>query len=301
MTSDDRCPTRRIKEARFLQRTHPELLPEPEPAEGFDSVLEGNDPFLRYQLREVLGPGRLPMPRLPRPDELLRGRIGTVVLSVSDGRGHRASAPPEFPSELEEYLRRAAPTLGRYLRPYGVERIETEGPIRTLDVSVPGARFNDDRLRGWVDAWRDRGAISPTLGGLLVVAPAGSVHTDADPARGGFGYHAHTGRLPYAFVGLRGATNVGEVRDGSLELALSHVLAEMVLDPVSELAIPELCDSSGPWDAVGNRFDADGGWHSGAPAGASSPPVAFVVTGVRRPSDALRSDLSPGALSYPPG
>src|SRR5579862_2848519 len=83
MTAERTCVTRRIKQARYLQRHHPDIVPTPEPAEGFDSILDGGDPSLRFALRAALDAAHAPSPGVRAAGPLFQGTVVVVRPTLS--------------------------------------------------------------------------------------------------------------------------------------------------------------------------------------------------------------------------
>src|SRR2546422_975586 len=70
-------------------------------------------------------------------------------------------------------------------------------------------------------------------------------NADRDPSRGIGGYHG-LANVPYCFVNAMGSGFTVADPQSLFALALSHEIAEMVVDPQANLENPEVCDPCGP-------------------------------------------------------
>lgn len=299
MASERRCQTRRLKEARYLQREHPGLVPSPEPSEGFDSVLDGTDPSIRFELRAALDPERLPsvLPRAVPP--LFSGTIQLVRLRAPQRAGPDLRVLDASAQLLVEYLERALVPIVRYVRSYGAAEF---GLVRTVDELVlpqGRGRFNDSELQAAVD--RFARPMAPAARSVVALGPPGAVNTDADLSKGVLGYHAK-GAVPYAYVGLpEGELTLGDSAD-RFALALSHVVAEMVVDPRAELGNPEVCDPCAPEGAspCRNFFDEALRHVGGGTDFPPNHPYAFFIAAIAPPSVAGTGHAPKDACAAPP-
>ncbi len=292
------CATRMLKQARFLQRTHPELVGAEEPSEGFPSVLEGSDPFLRFELRAALDPERLPP---VRPLGALPGFSGVVRLAplrVRGASGGRAlELPPAALATLQDYLGRAGPWVARYASAHGPVSVRFEAPSEPVDLVAAHGRFNDSQLRA---ALEGLGARAPG-DALLVVNPLGSVNLDAEAGRGSLGYHSNAGDRPYGFLNLRALPDGLADRGDAFAYPLSHVLAEVLTDPGAMWDVPEVADDPAAEEGRSARayFATDGTFLAPGPDGVAGSGYAFFTAGIapaRRPP----GEAGPWKLS-PPG
>lgn len=250
------CATRTIKEGRFLLARHPELIGTEEPAEGFSSVLEGSDPYLRYQLRAALDPGGF---RAAPNLRTGRGAPARMRVSAVAPQGAGATAPPVDEGALRsvtEFLRRAFPILSPDLPDVGPPgpRIES-GPL--LSVPAVRGRFNDAAVRI---------ALAPALataapgdrGIWILLHGPGSTNTDADSDRSVLGYHAEAAGTAYAFVNVGDPGPTSPDRNEGFQDALGHVLADALDDPAADLGRAERCAAEGSDASSRAFFDSEG-------------------------------------------
>lgn len=294
------CRSRDLKVAWHLQRVAPEILPADEPLEGFDSILKGSDPMLRFQLRELLGPGKLPRVSTGAAGPLFQGSIALVGLDF----GGSSAGPVLSASDLAvaaAFVPRALVPIAAYATQYGPTAPTWRPPAISYPVAAPGLRYNDAQLQAWVNTLVARGG--PAAGAAAVVAlnPPGALNTDADASQGVLGYHG-LASVPYGFVNVTGAGLELSDPEDKFALALSHEIAELVVDPRADLSNPEVCDPCGPnCQAVfRDYFDDSGNFVASSTSFPPSQPYAFFINGIVRPPSATSCPAPDTACAYAP-
>ncbi|MCI4350435.1 MAG: hypothetical protein L3K15_02840 [Thermoplasmata archaeon] len=294
------CRTREIKLARHLQRVAPDLVPAEEPAEGFGSLLQSGDPMLRFQLRDLESRGRLPPTRSAASAPLFTGALKFVTLNYPGPGGGLAILPADIATCLA-YAARAVPPIVRYANQYGRAAASVDPIAATLAPPRAARRFNDTSVKTWVDAFVRANGLPPNASAVVLLNPPGAVNTDADPAQGVLGYHG-LASVPYSFVNVVGSGFALDDPSDQFALALSHEIAEMVVDPRADLSNPEVCDPCGPncqtvWRGY---FDAGGAYLATETAFPPALPFAFFINGIVQPPDSTACPAPRSACAYGP-
>jgi hypothetical protein len=289
-----------MKLAWHLQREAPEIVPPEEPPEGFGDLLLSGDPTLRFQLRDLEARGRLPPARSAASAPLFAGSLKLVTLNFPGPRGGLSIAPADA-AVCVDYATRALPPIVRYASQYGRTSAATDPAATPL--APPGAprRFNDTSVKSWVDAFVRSVGLPVTSTALILLNPPGAINTDADPGQGVLGYHG-LATVPYSFVNVVGSGfSVSDPGD-QFALALSHEIAEMIVDPRADLSNPEVCDPCGPncQTVYRDYFDASGAYLGSRSAMPPGFPFAFFINAVVQPSSSTACPAPAGACAYGP-
>lgn len=294
------CRSRDLKVAWHLQRVAPDILPAEEPLEGFDSILQGSDPMLRFQLRELLAPGKLPRVRSGAVAPLFQGPIALVALDFGASSGGPSLSDPDV-AVAGTFVSKALGPIAAYASQYGPTAPAWMGPARQYPVAAAGARYNDAQLRAWVNTLVAPGAPAAGAAALVVLNPPGALNTDADATQGVLGYHG-LATVPYGFVNVTAAGLDLNDRADRFALALSHEIAELVVDPRADLSNPEVCDPCGPncQTVFRDYFDDPGGFIASSTSFPPSQPYAFYINGIVRPPSATACPAPDSACAYAP-
>lgn len=301
------CSTRSMKNAKFLQSNRIEFFPEYEPLEGFGSLLppdvlatlERASAMNRIsgKLLEVLRVNSPPTPRTTASSPLFSGELRFVEAVFSAGDAPLQVLPQDLATAMS-YSRLCVGPLSAYASQYGPNSLSVSPTTVPLKASVPGGRYNDQMLAGWVDGLARQFGLGPDSC-LVVLNPTGVVNTDADPGKGVLGYHFQSpSGVPYAFVNLMGSSLTVADASDSFALALSHEIVEMAVDPRADGSNPETSDSCSGNCSVDNRnyFSSAGAWIGPSPV----PGYGFFTCGVAKPSEVNKCPALPSACSYPP-
>jgi len=165
---------------------------------------------------------------------------------------------------------------------------------------VPAGRYNDQTLRGWVNAIASQTKLPGNVC-VMILNPRGIVNTDGDPSQGIGGYHG-LANVPYCFVNAMGSGFTVADPQSLFALALSHEIAEMVVDPQANLANPEVCDPCGPnCQTPWIDYFTSGGGYLGT-SQSFPPPFAygFFINGIVKPDAATACPAPAAACNYAP-
>jgi hypothetical protein len=269
------CATRAIQNAKRIRSVAPQMFPEIEPLEGFASVVPFDvlnrfhrmpDAELRQypQLLEAAThlrgtrqtSGQLAASVRDVEDALFSGSLHLIKITFQVGATSFSVSDADLVTILE-YMVLALPAISKYASQYGVHHVDVASHIEELTVSVtsPDGKYNLTNLEDWL---RPLARHFDSLGNgrhcFVVCNPTGVMNTDADPSTVG-GYHdaVSTGPMsfavPYCFINVDTASGSLTLQDKGgdqdhhqFALAVSHEIAEMIVDPFSS-GNPEVCDA----------------------------------------------------------
>jgi hypothetical protein len=214
-------------------------------------------------------------------------------------------------SAAYQYSVLASPVLKAYCMQYGACSVNVDN--RIYPFTWPSRTYSDSDLQNWVATLTSKFNF-PSQDCLVFLSPPGATNTDAPYSSGILGYHNATGtHQPYIFVNVMGTGLVINDQADLFADALSHEIAEMIVDPLADLSNPETNDSCSGNCGTDNRnyFDAQGKWIGGGGApGVGSPSTwsfytngvaaPYAVTSCPAPAEACRYDPNTPPSSPPP-
>lgn len=305
------CATRTIKNARHLQQIAPQIVPRDEPPQGFGSCLPpqllarlhtavparelGRVPGLAEALKHAPVPPR----RASASSPLFSGSLVFAQMTFRTRQG-AVSVPPKDLATAMAFSRMAAVPISAYASQYGPNAVAVASAPVAFSANAPGGSYNDQTLQGWVNAIVSQYALSPNTC-VVILNPPGILNTDADASQGIGGYHS-LANVPYAFVNVMGSGLTVKDEANVYALALSHEIAEMVVDPRADLSNPESADPCGPncqrvWI---DYFDTAGRYIR---TSQSFPPpfdYAFFLNAIVKPNAATQCPAPAAACNYAP-
>lgn len=304
------CATRHVKNARHLQSTAPDVLPREEPLEGYASripfellgrlhLARPHDLAARRDIADALRRSPIPKPRTRAATPLFSGPLVFAQVSFRT-RGGAVAVPAADLETAMAFARLAVGPISRYAAQYGPNQVAVSPNRVPFIADVQGGRYNDQILQGWINAIVSQANL-PANACVVVLNPRGVVNSDADPSQGVGGYHG-LANVPYCFVNVMGTGLSVADPQGVYALALSHEIAEMIVDPHANLSNPEIADGCGPncqtvWI---DYFSADGGYLG---TSQSFPPpfqYGFFINGIVRPYAADQCPAPAAACNYAP-
>jgi hypothetical protein len=244
-----RCYTRALKNARHLQKVAPDLFAKDPSMEGFGTgvpveILRGlhrvrhDSPILsRYQaVAETLRKHPLPPLMQPARDALFQGTVHFAQLTFHTSSGDKVMSTSDM-NQIVQYATHAVVPISEYAAQYGSNAVNVAATLLTKTVNVPSSIFTDNDLQGWVNALKNDNNL-PDNSCVFVVTPAG---TGAHNVFANIGYHGKAD-IPYIVAGAWGTgLTLADVLD-QYAMAVSHEIAEMVVDPNLGGGNPEVCD-----------------------------------------------------------
>lgn len=253
------CAARAIKNARYLQANAPHLIPKTEPPQGFGSRvprellarLHTQVPKAELDrvpgLSAALAKTPIARPRNAASAPLFTGTLVFASIDFATRKGVVSIGPGDLTTAMD-FARLASVPISRYAAQYGPNRVAVTDAAVPFTANIPGGTYNDQTLQGWVDSIVKAGGLSANTC-VVILNPPGVTNTDADPGQGVGGYHGMA-QVPYAFVNALGSSFTVRDEANLYALALSHEIAEMVVDPRADLGNPEVCDPCVPGSEV---------------------------------------------------
>lgn len=318
------CVTRALKNAHFLQRVAPTIIPTEEPPEGFGSIVPIEtlarlsqvpepaallaNPAHRAAMKQV----SFPQVTASLADPMFNGTVYLTRITFTPAFG---SYPPAAVDETDmqtarAFLALAAPKISAYASQYGGNLIDISPRILEFTASLGPPAFgsylyNDANLQTWVNEIASQNGLSDS-DCVVVLNPQAAINADAQASQGIGGYHKHA-NLPYAFINVMGSGLTIADTDQFYALALSHEIAEMTVDMLANLKNPEVCDPCGPncQNVFIDYFDDIGGYiqtvqAAGFPPGPPPFTYSFYINGIVQPASATSCPAPSTACTYAP-
>ena len=252
------CGTRARMNAKVIQSVAPHILPTPEPAEGFGSIIPmktlgelhisnwtppaGISPDVVSQLKAIPFGDKV----VKLKDPLFSGTMVFVRLIFTiAGQSNPLSVSEADTYTAIDFVRRAVIPISQYASQYGPNSVVVKPDPLTAPVTLKTVQYNDDTLQSWIKTIVTQYKLDTKTTCLVFLNPQGVVNTSAAIAKGFGGYH-DMGEVPYVFANVAGQNFT--LGDPGWQFAghLSHYIAEkMIVDPKPN-DNPEVCDQCGP-------------------------------------------------------
>ncbi|WP_158935207.1 hypothetical protein [Burkholderia sp. S171] len=251
------CGTRARQNAKIIQSVAPQIIPTPEPAEGFGYIIPmktlgelhtsdwtapaGMSPDAVSQLKAI----SLAEKMVKLKDPLFSGTLVFVRLIFTiGGQANSLSVSEADTYTAIDFARRAVIPITQYASQYGPNSVVVKPDPLTAPVTIQNAQYNDDTLRDWIKTIVTQNQLDTKTTCLVFLNPEGVVNTSGAIAQGTGGYH-DMGEVPYVFANVAGQNFT--LGDPGWQFAghLSHEIAEMVVDSKPN-GNPEVCDQCGP-------------------------------------------------------
>ncbi|MGC1382097.1 MAG: hypothetical protein WA814_13870 [Candidatus Baltobacteraceae bacterium] len=307
------CATRALKNARYLQKHLPGVIPALEPEAGFGSIVPFSVLSRLHRLKESSLPGDLraalsglvtPAVQAVPQTPLFNGTVYVAGISfavdTSEAPGKKLSVAAADLAIAIDFLTLASKPISAYASAYGKNGLSVAPATLAYSVKLSGSSFNDRTLQGWVNEIAKEHALDTSAACVVVLNPQGVTNTDAQSSQGVLGYHG-IANLPYCFVNVFGQSFTVQDAADVYAWQLSHEVAEMTVDPSANGANPEVCDPCGPncppdWRSF---FDAKGyvGTSSTFPPGFA---YEFFINAIVQPGYASECPAPQTACVYSP-
>lgn len=307
--TDRWCATRALKNAHSLSRLLPQEFPPPGPGEAYLSCLpleelvrlhhltpaelDGVDPRLSRLRGPIPGPGTV-------RGSLFSGTLRMLHVMYDLGSGSPLSLNPPDVATALHYTATAAGPIQRYAAQYGPNQVAVDPTILPVRFPVGSPRFTDQALQTWLNGLVQSGTLR--AGDCpIILAPPGVLNADAPADQGVLGYHGHAS-LPYIFVNVLGSGFAPNDPGDLFALALSHEVAEMVVDPAADGSNPEVCDPCGPncQSPLRDYFAQDGRYLGTTTAFPPAYSYGFYLNAIVQPSAAAACPAPVRACAYGP-
>jgi hypothetical protein len=276
---DSICATRILKNAKQIREIDPTIFAEKKANEGFASVIPlgilrqfhtmqpdqlVRSPALLAVKQQILAQAELSPHGIIFSDLSFKGTVYLVKVTFQTSNATISVSDTDI-AVIQQYLALAAPPISQYAAQYGENRLQVASTILTLTVDVPSGKYDDDTLKNWLRSlFSLHKDLNPTSTCMIVLNPPGVVNSDGALSNGILGYHDEVGILlttsppfistasPYCFVNVTATSLTMKDQRDAYATALSHEVAEMVVDPFVSHTNPEVCDGCGgncgiPW------------------------------------------------------
>jgi len=298
-----RCYTRALKNARYLQQVAPRRFARGPEAEGFGTgvaveILRGlqwighDSPVLSpfEDVANFLRTSPLPLP-LPLPvpagqggGALFNGTVHFAQVTFPTAGGNRV-VPTADMQQIVQYAQHAIVPISEYAAQYGPNTVRISPTLLTFTAGGPQNMYSYQDVQGWVNQMVAANGLPSASSCIFVVSPPGVM---IEGVGGNSGYHLKAD-VPYAIAGAFASGLTLADHPDVYALAVSHELAEMIVDPNADPAIPEVCDvcDSSCNNLTRCYFDAaDKYLGSNQASPASGFPFSYYTCAVVRPARA---------------
>ncbi|MGO8949444.1 MAG: hypothetical protein ACLQUY_17700 [Ktedonobacterales bacterium] len=259
--------------------------------------------LFRFPLLNGLGESRAG----PRRSAAFTGTLHFLKITFQVGNSTVAISDQDL-ATIIAYAQLAVQGIAEYTHQYDTSTnpVTVSTSVLEQSVSVPSGRYTNHDLQEWLNPVITSLRASGQRNFCIVICnPDGVVNTDADPSLGVYGYHLVTDTsVPYCFVNVRKTGQTIQDPGGNYATALSHEIAEMVVDPLADGSSPEICDPCeyAPWNAFFQLASNDGVLrYLGSLNGGVIQPYDFYIAAVVQPQY-VNEESSPGwGCDYAPG
>ncbi len=182
-----------------------------------------------------------------------------------------------------QYMTLACPTICVYANQYGWPSVTVSQNALVGQVDVHSQEYNEQSLENWINTLAAQYQV--TSSDCIVVLNPTEMIDKSDSLAGGTGGYHSTAKCPYIFVNLTGINFTLDDQALAYAPALSHELAEMIVDPHPN-ANPEVCD---PCDnncghLTLNFFQKNGSYVGSVTDADLLPAYDYYLTGIVQPA-----------------
>jgi hypothetical protein len=306
-----RCYTRALKNARFLQQMAPQLFAKNPKAEGFGTGvpmeilrrlhrIRPDSPVLSRQkaVADFLRKNRLPVPARHVAGALFSGTVYFAQVTFQTSGSDLVVKTADM-KQIVQYARHAIVPISEYAEQYGSNTVKVSPTLLTFTASAPPQGiYTDTDVQGWVDQMVSANSL-PRASCIFVVSPQGVIIAGVGRNSG----HHLKAKVPYAVAGV---WDTGLTLADNLDvyaMAVSHELAEMIVDPDGDYTNPEVCDgcdlycgnlTRSYFDASDNYLDSN---HASPPGGLT---FSYYICAVEKPAGAGDCPASSANCAYAP-
>ena len=229
----------------------------------------------------------------PKSEALFSGTVHFVNLTFETPGGPVKVPLLDLQTALD-YAVKAAVPIANYCTQYGTNHLGIDTTLISFTATLTGTFYTDADIQKWVGEIAAANNI-PTNDAIIILSPHGVTNTDAPISQGVLGYHGYQSH-PYCFANVLGTPLTVPDSADYYAVALSHEIAEMVVDPLADLGNPEVCDPCAGNCGVDyrNYFDASGTWQGGTQG------YAFFTDGIVTPAEASACPAPASACIYNP-
>ncbi len=250
-----RCYTRALKNVRYLQRTAPSAFRKAKGDVGFGTgvpldilqrvhrlphdspALVAHEAVSRFLKRhEIPQKGRV-----KKPAPLFSGTIHFAQLKFETPKGTFSFSTPDMQA-MVRYAKHAIVPLTKMVRQYGPSSASVSPKLLRFNACMADHHFSDLELQSWIRQIVKQYRLSSDS---CVIVPCPQPISDRSGAVGAnSGYHGYApaSKVPYIVLGIHCVNLKLTDRPDSYAMAVSHEIAEMMVDPRANDRNPEVCD-----------------------------------------------------------
>jgi len=281
-------------------------MPKQEPSDGFSSIVP------QHLLAQLHIPGRrmeilradvdlakllldvtFPATGYIATDPLFSGTLHFVRVLFTTPNGVVSVTAADIATAVN-YATQASRPISKYAAQYGPNSVAIDQNVLDYGVNLTGTTYNDQTLMGWVNDILAKNNW-PNSDCIVVLNPLAVVNTSGALSQGFYGYHGRA-NSPYIFVNVNGQNLTVSDVPFRYSGAVSHEMAEMIVDPLANFVNTEVCDPCGP-NCISTYlpyFDNAGDYitTSQTPPYSVTFPFNFYINGIVKPDYGLEPDGS---------
>ncbi len=287
------CATRALKNYHFVRASVPTTFPQDAMGEldalspqTWSALATGANPreLIRHpELANFLLSHPLPRAKRAATKPLFNGTLVFVQFIVDKLSRTGLKIQDSDMGTIIAYAEKAVVPIQQYASQYGFCSVSVDPTFISFRVRVDTDTFTDGQLQRWVDKIIG----DNQLQGVGLVFPFNTSFPFPAPLESqDLGYHAITSQgNSYCACSVSGGNLTVRDPNGLYAPVVSHEIAEMVVDPATDGANPEVCDAcSGNCDNVHFvGFDAQGQYLGGVKTDQTYPNIDFYIAGIVKP------------------
>ena len=252
----------------------------------------------RHQaLAQFLRQNPLPVPARHVSGALFSGTVHFAQVTFQTSNGN-VVIPTADMNLIVQYARHAIVPISRYAAQYGPNTVQVSPTLLTFTAS-PKNMYTDQDVQGWVNQMASTNGL-PSDSCIFLLSPRGVVIVGIG---GNIGYHLKA-NVPYAAAGVFATGLTLADNPDVYTMAVSHELAEMIVDPNADPANPEVCDgcdincSHHPTRCYFDAHDGYLGSNQASPP--NGFPFSYYICAVEKPAGAGACPASSANCAYQP-
>jgi hypothetical protein len=297
------CATRALKNAKFLQRVAPRIMPPPVSVLAQLHRPERRSALLRDpQLARLLKTIDFPASGNTAVDPRFSGTLffARIQLTIQNQNNAVLSVSAADVQTAIQYATLASLPISEYAAQYGPNDISVSQSLIDFATVLPSATYNDTQLQGWVNQIASQNNLSSNSC-VVVLSPTSLINTNGNWTQGVGGYHG-LANVPYIFVNVFGQNLTVQDANFAYAQILSHEIAEMVVDPLVDGRNPEVCDGCGPncQSVYLDFFDNVGAYIQTLQSFPPSFSYNFFINAIVQPSAATQCPAPGSSCAYAP-
>ena len=250
-----RCYTRALKNARYLQRNAPAAFRQEKDAVGFgtgvpiallkrlhgvrqDSAAVARHPAVfRFLKQNTIPQARAKVLSTP----LFSGTVHFAQIAFQTPTGEFAFSTADMRT-MVSYAKHAIVPISQMIRQYGPNSVSISSKLLRYTARMSSRRFTEVELQGWIRAIAKANGLSEASCVIVPCPQHISERSGGIGANSGYHNFASAAKVPYIVFGVHGTNLTLADRHDVYAMAVSHEIAEMIVDPRADDVNPEVCD-----------------------------------------------------------